>query len=144
MKILVGAVVPAGIQATLFLPIVLIAIAVIVLVLLDVWSTVEYWIDSKRKELYIRKLCGATNGSLCGGLIRHFSALMVLAFGMALILYEIIHRSSFFAIQDIQIAFSEMTAIFFILLIFGNLLNLFEIRKIWKKSMTELKLSGIS
>ena len=41
MKILVGAVVPAGIQATLFLPIVLIAIAVIVLVIIIATSYVK-------------------------------------------------------------------------------------------------------
>ncbi len=41
MKIMVGAVVPAGIQATLFLPIVLIAIAVIVLVIIIATSYVK-------------------------------------------------------------------------------------------------------
>lgn len=71
-------------------------ICLVVLLLLNVWSVMDYWIETRKKEIYIRKLCGAKKQQIIAWLMMQYGVLMMAAFFIAQVFLFLLQRTNFF------------------------------------------------
>ncbi len=67
-----------------------------ILLVLNIWSVMDYWIEVRRKDIYVRKLCGANIWQQMLWMLKQFICLIIMSFLFAQIVIILVSESNFF------------------------------------------------
>lgn len=112
---------------------------IVVLLFLDVWSVLEYWIESKKEEFFIRKLCGAVNSKLTIRLLGQFYILLAISLILGVLAILAVKSCNAYLKPFIEFSFCNYMLIYAIVAIVGSLLNVFMMRKVFGFSIIDTR-----
>lgn len=101
------------------------------LILLNIWSIMGFWLESKKSEVFIRRLCGASNEAVMKKIMLDYWLLISISFIMSLILVWLIGKSD---VMPFQYLF-----IYVIVLIVGIILGMHSILRFTRKELVDLR-----
>lgn len=112
---------------------------IVVLLFLDVWSVLEYWIESKKEEFFIRKMCGVVNGKLITILLGQFYLLLAISLVVGVLAALAVKNSNAYLKPFIEISLYKYLLIYGVVAIIGSLLNVFMMRKVFGFSIIDTR-----
>ena len=113
--------------------IIIVILFLLLLLFLDVWSVLEYWINSKKEEWKVRKMYGADKFDIYLRLNRNFIGLICVAYGCAFLLSVLFQKWIFKYGIDMYFQYYYCGIVFLVITIIGIILNQVLINKMLRK-----------
>lgn len=100
------------------------------LLVLDVWSILEYWIRQKREEWNVRRLYGASELQIYFQMEKYFLFLLLIAFGISWIPFRMMHGILVWMQFPANLSVKEEVLLYFGVAVIGSLMNRIELNRI--------------
>lgn len=100
------------------------------LLVLDVWSILEYWIRQKREEWNVRRLYGASELQIYFQMEKYFLFLLLIAFGISWIPFRMMHGILVWMQFPANLSAKEELLLYLGVAAIGSLMNRIELNRI--------------
>jgi putative ABC transport system permease protein len=104
-------------------------IAIVVCLVLNTFSVTLHWIDSRKKEIGIRKALGGTNFKIASLILVEYQTVSLLAFVAGLIVYIVVIKTNILKLFNGDIYLNTAIITFLLLSLIGLITSIVPIRK---------------
>lgn len=113
-------------------------VIIVVCLVLNTFSVTLHWIDSKKKEIGIRKALGGTNFKIASLILVEYQRIALLAFIAGLIVYIVIIKTNILKLFNGDIYLNTTISTFLLLSLIGLITSIVPIRKAMKIQPSEV------
>lgn len=116
-----------------------IIIFITLLMLLNVWSIMDFWLDSKKTEYFVRKLSGATDEAIILRIFINYAGLIAISFIASLCVVVIVRICNIFINSYLYLSPTLCLIAYFSMLVSGVIIGSWKVSRFVRKELTTFR-----